>query len=146
MAKEGIKEVPKKKTKTEEKTSVKSYQQGIDVEKQEMTGYSKKFGTTVRSLQADFKRHQKEIKEAAVNMREEGAEEMSNKINKFKGEIRVATKAMDNKVDKFNADIKNQIKENKEAVSRIGGSAKFLVSEINKKEKDFRSYAKAFLG
>lgn len=139
-----VKEVPKKKIK--EKTSVKSYQQGTDVEKQEMGTYSKRFGTTVRSLQADFKRHQKEIKEAAANMREEGAKEMGNKINKFKGEIKVATKAMDNKVDKFNGDVKNQINENKEAVSRIGAGAKFLISEINKKEKDFRSYGKAFWG
>ena len=79
------KEVDKKKAKAEGKMTVKSYQQDINVEKQKMGAYSKKFGSTVRSLQADFKKHGKEMKEAASNMREEGIKNMSAKVGKFKG-------------------------------------------------------------
>lgn len=148
MVEEDVKEesrkIPKKKLKAkpETKSSVKSYKQGIEAEKQKMSSYSKKFGTTVRSLQADFKKHQKELKEAALNMREEGAKNMGDKINKFKGEIKTATKSMKDKVNKFNQEVKNQISENKEAVARIEKGVKFFLSEINKMERDFRAYAR----
>lgn len=118
------KEVPKKKAIAEGKMTVRSYQQGINVEKQQMGAYSRKFGHTVRSLQADFKRHEKDVKEAASNMREEGIKNMSAKVGKFKGEIQ------------------DQIKENKQAIAHIASNIKFFLGEINKKKKDFRSYAR----
>lgn len=121
MAEKGARRGPKKKAhiKTEETTSatsVKTYQQGIDAEKPKMTGYSKRFGTSVRSLQADFKKHSKDLSAAALEMREEGTKKMNEKIN-------------------------NQIKENKEAVAKIEAGVKFLISEVNKKKKDFQTYA-----
>ena len=118
------KEIDKKKGKAEGKMNVRSYQQDINVEKQKMGAYSKKFGSTVRSLQADFKKHGKEMKEAASNMREEGIKNMSAKVGKFKGEIQ------------------DQIKENKQAVAHMVSNIKYFLGEINKKKKDFRSYAK----
>lgn len=124
MAAQDVKEVHKKKAKAEGKMTVKSYQQDINAEKQRMTSYSKKFGSTVRSLQADFKKHAKEMENAASNMREEGIKNMSAKVGKFKGEIQ------------------DQIKENKTAVSHIASNVKFFLSEINKKKKDFKTYAK----
>lgn len=128
--------------KKEEKKSVKSYQQDIEAEKQHMSSYSKRFATTVRSLQANFRQHNKELKEAALKMREDGAKHMKAKINKFKGEIKTSGKAMDENVDKFKQDIKDQVKENKEAVSHIEKNVKYLLSEINKKKNDFQAYAK----
>ena len=120
------KEISKKKAKAEGKgkMTVKSYQQDINVEKQRMGAYSKKFGSTVRSLQADFKKHGKEMKEAASNMREEGIRSMRPKVAKFKGEIQ------------------DQIKENKQAVAHITSNVKYFLGEINKKKRDFRSYAR----
>lgn len=143
MAEQGVKEAPKKKAKVkaEAKSSVKSYERGIEVEKQNMGAYSKKFGATVRSLQADFKSHQKELKEAALKMHEEGKKKMNSKINQFKGEMKAAAKLMNDKVNKFNSDVKSQISENKEAVSRIEKGTKFLLSEINKKKREFKAYA-----
>jgi len=147
MAEEEVKKkVPKKKVKTEGKKSVKSLQQGIETEKQNMGAYSKRFGTTVKSLQANFKSHTKALKEAALNMREEGEKKMKGKINKFNGEIKAATKKMNDGVDKFKGEIKDQIKENKGAVAKIEGGVKFLLSEINKTKNDFKSYSKAFWG
>ena len=138
------KEVPKKKekVKTSGKMTVRSYQQDYNVEKQKMGDYSKKFGSTVKSLKADFKKHEKDVKEAASNMRKEGAKKMGNKINQFKGEIKTATKSMNDKVNKFKGDIEDQIKENKQAVAHIASNIKYFLGEINKKKKDFRSYAK----
>src|SRR3989338_4041471 len=124
MAEQDVKEIDKKKGKAEGKMTVRSYQQDINVEKQKMGAYSKKFGSTVRSLQADFKKHGKEMKEAASNMREEGIKNMIPKVAKFKGEIQ------------------DQIKENKQAVAHIASNIKYFLGEINKKKKDFRSYAK----
>ena len=106
------------------RSSVKSYQIGIDTEKQKMGAYSKKFRTTVRSLQADWKSHAKDLKVAALQMREDGIKNMTQKVHKYK------------------RDIKDQITENKEAVARIESSVKFFQSEINKKMKDFRAYAR----
>lgn len=106
------------------KTSVKSYQQGIDTEKQKMGAYSDKFKTTVRSLQANFKKHAKDMKNAALQMREDGIKQMSQKVHKYKGEI------------------KDQIVENKESVARMDDNVKFFQSEINKKRKDFQAYAR----
>lgn len=114
----------KAKAKTEAGTSVKSYQQGIDGEKQKMGAYSKKFGTTVKSLQADFKIHAKDMKNAALQIREDGIKQMSQKVHKYKG------------------DIKDQIVENKEAVARIGNSVKLFQSEVRKKDHDFQAYAR----
>ncbi|MEK6868753.1 MAG: hypothetical protein AABX74_00860 [Nanoarchaeota archaeon] len=124
MAEQEVKEVHKKKGKAEGKMTVKSYQQDINVEKQKMGAYSKKFGSTVRSLQADFRKHAKDMKAAAENMREEGIKKMSAKVGKFKGEIQ------------------DQIKENKTAVAHIASNIKYFLGEINKKKRDFRSYAK----
>ncbi len=124
MAEQDVKEVHKKKAKAEGKMTVKSYQQDINLEKQRMASYSKKFGSTVRSLQSDFKKNAKEMENAASNMREEGIRNMRSKVAKFKGEIQ------------------DQIKENKTAVSHIASNVKFFLSEINKKKKDFKTYAK----
>lgn len=104
------------------KTSVKSYQGGIGAEKQAMAGYAKKMGSSVRSLQGEFKRHSKEMHEAGRNMIAEGNRNMSAKVGKFTGEI------------------KNQIKENKEAVSRMEHGVRLFLSEVNNKKKDFRAY------
>lgn len=128
MAEEVKEEFPKKKAKAEAKSSVKSLKHGIEVEKQKMGAYSKKMGASVRSLQAGFKKHAKDVKEAAIALREEGIKNMSEKVGKFKG------------------DIKAQIKENKESVSHMGDNIKYYLSEINKTKNNFKSYAKAFLG
>lgn len=112
------------KKKTEAKSSVKTYQQDINAEKQKMGAYSNKFKTTVRSLQANFKKHAKDMKVAALQMREDGI------------------KNMDEKVRKFNHEIKGQIQENKEAISHIANNVKFFQSEISKKKKDFQAYAR----
>ncbi len=130
----------KAKSKAEAKTSVKSYQKGINTETQKMTTYSKKFGTTVKSLQHDFKKHAKDIKEAASKMRKD--KHMDDRINEFKGELKTASKHMGSKVHKLNNDIKDQVKENKEASVRIENSVKLLLSEVNKKKKDFQAYAR----
>ncbi|OIO62677.1 hypothetical protein AUJ69_02400 [Candidatus Woesearchaeota archaeon CG1_02_47_18] len=98
-------------------TSVKSYKQDIDVEKQKMGAYSKEFGTTVRSLQAGFKKHAKDMNAAALKIREDGIKNMSQKVGKFKYEI-------------------------KEATTRMADNVKFIQCEINKKKKDFQAYAR----
>jgi len=105
-------------------TSVKSYKQDIDVEKQKMGAYSKEFGTTVRSLQAGFKKHAKDmnaaalkIREDGIKIREDGIKNMSQKVGKFKYEI-------------------------KEATTRMADNVKFIQCEINKKKKDFQAYAR----
>lgn len=105
-------------------TSVKSYKQDIDVEKQKMGAYSKEFGTTVRSLQAGFKKHAKDMNAAALKIREDGIKNMSQKVGKFKYEIKEATTRMADNV-KF---IQCEINKKK--------------SEINKKKKDFQAYAR----
>lgn len=112
------------KKKTETGTSVNSYQQGINAERQKMGAYSKKMGTSVRSLQGEFKKHGKEMGEAGRTMIAEGNANMNAKVEKFRGEI------------------KNQIKENKEAVARLGNGIRFFLGEVNKKKKDFRAYAR----
>lgn len=111
------------KKETESETSVKSYQQSINSEKQRMGAYAKKMGTSVKSLQGEFKKHSKEVKEAGRNMIGEGIRNMKNKVGKF------------------NNDIQDQIKENKASVSRMGDNIKYFLSEINKKKKDFKAYA-----
>lgn len=116
------------KEKIESKPSVKSYQQDINLEKQKMDTYTRRMGSSVKSLQGEFKKSAKEMKEAGKNMIAEGNANMSTKVGKFKGEI------------------KNQIKENKEAITRIENGVQFFLGEINKKKKDFRAYAKAFWG
>lgn len=123
----------KKKTKAEaeSKTSVKSYQRDINAEKQKMAAYSRKMATNVRTLQANvkslqtsYKKFTKEMKEAAKTMRQDGIKRMNEKVGKFKGEIG------------------DQIKENKEAISHMESNVKYFLSEINKKKKDFRAYAR----
>lgn len=116
------------KKKAEAKSSIKTYTQGIDAEKQKMATYSRKMETNVKSLQNKFKGYSKNLKEAAIALREEGIKNMSEKVGKFKG------------------DIKAQIKENKESVSHIGDNIKYYLSEINKTKNNFKSYAKAFWG
>ncbi len=110
--------------KTEYETSVKSYQEGVNPEKQKMGAYTKKMRTNVRSLQAEFKKHAREMKEAGKNMIAEGNANMNSKVGKFRGEI------------------KNQIKENKEAVTHLGNGVQFFFGEVNKKKKDFRAYSR----
>ena len=105
------------------KSSVKTYQQGIDTEKQKMGAYTKKMGSSVKSLQGEFKKHGKEMREAGRAMIAEGNRNMSAKVGKFMSEI------------------KDQIKENKEAIANIGNGVQFFLGEINKKKKDFRAYA-----
>ncbi len=116
-----MKMVNKKK---ESATSVKSYQQNITAEKQKMGAYTKKMKTSVRSLQADFKKHGREMHEAGRNMIADGNANMNAKVGKFRGEI------------------KSQIKENKEAIANIGNGVKFFLGEVNQKKKDFRAYAR----
>ncbi len=110
------------KKKTESGTSVSSYQQGINTEKQKIGAYAKRMGTSVKSLQGEFKKHGKEMHEAGRNMIAEGNKKMAGKITRYKGEIRA------------------QIKENDEAISRMGNGVKFFQSEVNKMKKDFHAY------
>lgn len=119
------------KKKAELKTSVKSYQHGVNLEKQKICTYAKKMGTnvkslqtTARSLQGEFKNYSKEMEIAGRNMIEEGNRHMNLKVGKFKGEIT------------------NQIKENKEAIAHIENGVKLFISDINKKKKDFQAYAR----
>ncbi len=116
----------KKKTSLKENigTSVKSYQEGIDTEKQKMNVYAKKMASSVKSLQNDFKKHAKDMNAAALALREAGMQNMNTKVTKFKGEIRA------------------QVRENKEAIANIGNSVNYFVSQINGKKRDFSSYAK----
>ena len=100
-----------------------------------MGAYTKKMGSSVKSLQGgvkslqgEFKKHGKEMREAGRAMIAEGNRNMSAKVGKFMSEI------------------KDQIKENKEAIANIGNGVQFFLGEINKKKKDFRSYAQAFWG
>lgn len=115
---------------TSVKTSVKSYQQGIESEKQKTSTYSKEFEagvkslqTGVKSLQVDITKHSKDIKNAALKMREEGIEHMGKKVAKFGKEI------------------EDQITENREATSHMADNVKYFISEIDKKKNDFQSYA-----
>ena len=110
------------------KTSVKSYQGDIDAEKQKMGDYAKKMGSSVRSLQKEFKGHAKDMQEAAAKMNEEGATRMRGKVNKFKAEIR------------------DQMKENKGAAARLGNGVKLLLSQVNQTKKDFQTYSQVFWG
>ena len=112
------------KQKSEAKSSVKTYQQGINTEKQKMGAYTKKMGSSVKSLQGEFKKHGKEMREAGRAMIAEGNRNMAAKVGKF------------------GAEIKNQIKENKEAIANMGNGVQFFLGEINKKKKDFRAYAR----
>jgi len=113
----------KAEAKTPVKASVKSYQQGIESEKQEMSTYSKGFEAGVKSLQADIEKHSKYVKNAALKMREEGVKNIGEKVVKFRKEI------------------EDQIKENREAVFHMADNIKYFLSEIDKKKKDFQSYA-----
>ena len=119
------------KKKAEAKSSIKTYKQGIDSEKQKMAAYSRKMETNVKSLQAGirslqnkFKGYSKGLREAANELREQGIKNMSEKVGKFKGEIR------------------GQIRENREAVSHMQDNVKYYLSEIHKKKKDFQAYAR----
>lgn len=114
----------KAKTKTEAKTSVKSYQGDTDAETQKMADYTKKMGSSVRSLQKEFRGHAKDMQAAALKMNEEGATRMQGKVNKFKAEIR------------------DQLKENKEAVAYLENGTKLLLSKVNQKKKDFHAYSR----
>lgn len=110
------------KKKTVFTTSVKSYKEGINSEKQQMDTYSKRMGSSVRSLQGDFRKHSKEMHEAGRNMIAEGNRNMNAKVGKFKAKIR------------------DQLKENNNAIARMGDGVKFFLSEVNKKKKDFHAY------
>ena len=110
-------EKPKFEAKRPLSTSVRSYQRGINVEKQRMADASRKFGADVKSLEAGFKRSSKDITAGALLMREEGAREMKAKVGKFQN------------------DIKAKIRADKESVSRFRDNVQHL-------SKDFQSYAK----
>ncbi len=123
MAEEEIKMEEKKKAKAEPlekagtlelKTSVKSYQGGINAEKQKM-------GSSIRSLQNQFKAHSKDLYAAALKMKEEGITEMSGKI-------------------------RDQIKENKGSLTRMRSGVNLFLSEINHVKRDFHAYVGAFWG
>lgn len=114
----------KGKVKAEAEMTVKSYQRDIGIEKQKMGTYSKKFGTTVRSLQADFKSLQADFKKCAADFKKYAKDDLGVKVARFK------------------KDIQDQIKENKQAVAHMAGNISFFLREINKKKKDFESYAK----
>ncbi len=117
------KEVPSKRAEVEKRTSVKSYQQGFDVEKQKMSAYSKKFEEDMKLLQSNTKALQLKFKTAGLAMREAGIKRMSEKVQKF------------------NKDIKHQVEENKKAVAHMADSIKFFNSEIKNKKSKFQSYA-----
>lgn len=91
MAKEKGKEGSEKKAKVEKKTSVRSYKQGIEVEKQKMGEYSKKFGASVKSLQGDFKKHAKDLKD---------------KVDKLKGDIKDQVKENKEAASHMNSNVK----------------------------------------
>ena|SRR3989338_5712499 len=114
-----------------EKTSVKSYQQNTEMEKQKMKTYANKMKTNVKSLQADarklagsFKNYSKDLRGAALKMREDGVTRMRQKVGKFSQEI------------------KEQIKENKRATAHMADNVNFFQSEIDQKKKDFQAYAR----
>ncbi len=117
------KENPKKKEEAKQRTSVRSYKEGVELEKQKMNTYSKKFVGGVKLLKGEFKKHSKDMKEAAQNLRAEGIKNMSEKVGRFK------------------KDIQEQVKENKDAVVHMEDNIKYFTSEINKEKKGFRSYA-----
>src|SRR3989344_937687 len=64
------------------KSSVKTYQQGIDTEKQKMGAYTKKMGSSVKSLQGEFK---KEIKDQ-IKENKEAIANIGNGVQFFLGE------------------------------------------------------------
>ena len=115
----------KSKNQTKEKKwnvkvgSVRAYGQAIEGEKQEMATYSRKMKSNVRALQADFKKHAKDIKAAAIAIREEGIKNMSGKI-------------------------RGQIKENKEAIANIANGVKYLIGQCDKKKKE-RGYYNRYM-
>lgn len=110
-------------------TSVKSYQRGINAEKQRMADASRKFEANVKSLGAEFKRYSKDITAGALLMREEGAREMKAKVGKFQ------------------YDIKAKIRADKESALRFKGNVQHLSREFQSYAKGpFADYVKAFLG
>ncbi|MDP2950846.1 MAG: hypothetical protein Q8N55_00525 [bacterium] len=133
MAEQTNEEASKKKAKAKpkeevSKTSIKSYKEGVELEKQKMDAYAKKFGSSVTSLQADIRKHSKDISAAAEDMRTEGIKNMSNKIGKFK------------------KDIQSHKKELEAAAEHMADNVKYFISEINKKKKEFKEYIKNFQG
>lgn len=114
----------KKNINSKSSTSVNSYRQDVNEEKRKMGAYTKKMGTSVKSLQAGYKKHGQEMRDAGRNMIAEGNENMNAKVGKFRGEI------------------KDQIKENKAAIAHLGNGVRFFLGEVNKKKKDFQAYAR----
>ncbi|MBU2637375.1 MAG: hypothetical protein KJ955_00190 [Nanoarchaeota archaeon] len=122
-------EKPKFEAKKPLGTSVRSYQRGINAEKQRMADASRKFEANVKSLEAGFKRSSKDIVTGALLMREEGAREMKAKVGRFQN------------------DIKAKIKADKESVSRFRGNVQHLSRECRSLSREFQSYAiNAFWG
>lgn len=121
-----------KKGQSEEKgqsrTSVNSYQQGVEAEKGKMDAYAKSMQTDVNFMQNDFKKHAKEIKQAAAALLEAGTKEMSEKVGGFRKEIRA------------------QVKENREAIAYMGGSVQALTKAIDQKKNDFQQWVRDFWG
>lgn len=117
-------EKPKFEVKKPLATSVKSYQRGVNAEKQRMAESSRKFGANVKALGAEFKRSSKDITAGALLMREDGAREMKAKVGRFQN------------------DVKAKIRADKESVSRFRGDVQRLSKEVRSLSREFQSYAK----
>ena len=122
--------------------TVKSLKNEIRAKEQEMQKYGENFNTTVKGLENDWKKHGKQLKEAATEMRNQGIHKMKEKVSEFNKETLAHKNMFDANVKKLNNNILNQKKENKTAVSRMNGDVGLIISEINGKRKDFESYAK----
>lgn len=109
-------EVSKKKA----ETSVKTYKESGEAEKQKMADYSKKFQKTVSSLKNDIKKQRSAFKE--------GANLLGDKAMAFKG-----------KINAFRVDLNKYKRE-------LLANVKLFSSECVKKKKDFNAYTKGFWG
>lgn len=114
--------------KGQSRTSVSSYQQGVEAEKGKMDAYAKRMQADIKSTQNDFKKYAKEIKQAATALVEAGTKEMNEKVGGFRKEIRA------------------QINENREAMAYMGGSVEALTKAIDQKKNDFQQWVRDFWG
>jgi len=119
------------KKSSKHKKSVKEFQNEIRAKEGEMQEYAKKQETAVRhlcgevkTLKNSWKGYDKDLKKAAIQMRNQGINRMREKVRGFNNEI------------------SNQKKENRAAISRMKGDVGLFVSEIDGKRKDFQSYAR----
>ncbi|MDP3027718.1 MAG: hypothetical protein Q8N63_08490 [Nanoarchaeota archaeon] len=122
--------------------TVKSLKNEIRAKEQEMQKYGENFNMTVKGLENDWKKHGKQLNEAAVEMRNQGINKMKGKVREFNNEISAHKNKFNAGVKKLNNEILNQKKENHTAISRMKGDVGLFVSAIDGKRKDFESYAK----